>query len=74
MLTGILEPTHLILILIVALVFLGPKRLPDAGRALGQGLSEFRRSVSGEHHDNPPVAGPPAAASEDDPGSAATPR
>jgi sec-independent protein translocase protein TatA len=74
MLTGILEPTHLIIILIVALVFLGPKRLPDAGRALGQGLSEFKRSLSGEHHDNPPMAGPPAVASEDDHGSAATPR
>ena len=53
MLTGILEPTHLIIILIVALVFLGPKRLPDAGRALGQGLSEFKRSLSGERQDNP---------------------
>jgi sec-independent protein translocase protein TatA len=53
MLTGILEPTHLIIILIVALVFLGPKRLPDAGRALGQGLSEFKRSLSGEHQGNP---------------------
>ena len=74
MLTGILEPTHLVIILIVALLFLGPKRLPEAGRALGQGLSEFRRSVSGEHHDNPPVEGPRAVASEEDPGSAATPR
>jgi sec-independent protein translocase protein TatA len=73
MLTGILEPTHLIIIPIVALVFLGPKRLPDAGRALGQGLSEFKRSVSGEHHDNPPIAGPPTVASEDDSDSAATP-
>jgi sec-independent protein translocase protein TatA len=74
MLTGILEPTHLILILIVALVFLGPKRLPDAGRALGQGLSEFKRSLSGEHGDNPPISAPPAVPSEDDSGSAATPR
>ena len=74
MLTGILEPTHLIIILIVALVFLGPKRLPDAGRAIGQGLNEFKRSLSGEHHDNPPIAAPPAVPSEDDPGSAATPR
>jgi sec-independent protein translocase protein TatA len=74
MLTGILEPTHLIIILIVALVFLGPKRLPDAGRALGQGLSEFKRSLSGEHHDNSQITTPPAVPSEDDPGSAATPR
>jgi len=74
MLTGILEPTHLIIILIVALVFLGPKRLPDAGRALGQGLTEFKRSLSGEHDDNPPISAPPVVATEDDPGSAATPR
>lgn len=73
MLNGILEPTHLIIILIVALVFLGPKRLPGAGRALGQGLSEFRRSLSGEHDDNRPIAAPPSVPSEDDHGSAATP-
>lgn len=71
MLTGILEPTHLVIILIVALLFLGPKRLPDAGRAIGQGLSEFKRSVSGEHHDNPQIAAPPAVPSEGDPRSAA---
>jgi sec-independent protein translocase protein TatA len=48
MLTGILEPTHLLLILGLALLFLGPKRLPSAGRALGQGLREFRGSISGD--------------------------
>ena len=48
MLTGILQPTHLIILLIVALVFLGPKRLPDAGRALGEGLKEFKNSIGGE--------------------------
>jgi sec-independent protein translocase protein TatA len=52
MLTGILEPTHLIVILVVALVFLGPKRLPTAGRALGQGLKEFKDSISGDDHRN----------------------
>jgi sec-independent protein translocase protein TatA len=49
--TSILQPTHLLIILIVALVVLGPKRLPDAGRALGQGLREFRSSISGEPND-----------------------
>ena len=48
MLTSILQPTHLLIVLIVALVVLGPKRLPDAGRALGQGLREFRSSISGD--------------------------
>lgn len=51
MLTDILQPTHLLIVLVVALVVLGPKRLPDAGRALGQGLREFRSSITGEHED-----------------------
>ena len=52
MFTGLLQPTHLIILLVVALVFLGPKRLPDAGRALGQGLREFKNSISGEHDED----------------------
>jgi sec-independent protein translocase protein TatA len=54
MFTGILQPTHLILILLVALVVLGPKRLPDAGRALGQGLNEFKNSIAGHRDDDKP--------------------
>jgi sec-independent protein translocase protein TatA len=50
--TGLLQPTHLIILLVVALVFLGPKRLPEAGRALGQGLKEFKHSISGEIEDH----------------------
>ncbi len=56
MFTSILQPTHLLIVLIVALVFLGPKRLPDAGRALGQGLKEFKNSVSGGHEDDHQIA------------------
>jgi sec-independent protein translocase protein TatA len=52
MLTSVLQPTHLIIVLIVALLVLGPKRLPEAGRALGQGLREFKGSVSGAHADD----------------------
>jgi sec-independent protein translocase protein TatA len=47
MLTDILQPTHLLIVLVVALVVLGPKRLPDAGRSLGQGIREFRSSIAG---------------------------
>jgi sec-independent protein translocase protein TatA len=46
---AILQPTHLLIILAVALLVLGPKRLPGAGRALGQGLREFRTSITGRH-------------------------
>jgi sec-independent protein translocase protein TatA len=48
MFTGLLQPTHLIILLAVALIFLGPKRLPDAGRALGRSLREFKDSIGGE--------------------------
>jgi len=35
---------EIIVILVVALIFLGPKRLPDAARSLGRGIAEFRRA------------------------------
>ncbi len=44
-------PLELIVILVVALIFLGPKRLPDAARSLGTGVREFRDSLSGDHDD-----------------------
>lgn len=50
--TDLLQPTHLIFVLGAALIFLGPKRLPGAGRALGQGLREFKQSITGEHDDH----------------------
>jgi sec-independent protein translocase protein TatA len=44
----ILQPTHLLFILVIALLVLGPKRLPEVGRSLGRGLRDFRSAVSGE--------------------------
>lgn len=43
----ILQPTHIILILLVALVVLGPKRLPEVGKSLGRGLRDFKAGISG---------------------------
>jgi len=43
---GLENPVHLIFIAAVALVVLGPKRLPEIARALGNGIREFRESVS----------------------------
>ena len=37
-----LQPTHLILILIVALIIFGPQRLPEIGKALGKSINEFK--------------------------------
>ena len=44
-------PMELIIVLVIALIVLGPKRLPDAGRSLGKGLREFKDSLSGDRRD-----------------------
>ena len=48
MIGDIVQPTHLLFILIVALVVLGPKRLPEVGRSLGRGLRDFKNALSTE--------------------------
>jgi sec-independent protein translocase protein TatA len=54
---GLENPVHLIFIAAVALIVLGPKRLPEIARALGHGIREFRESVSQPPaaHVQPPV-------------------
>jgi sec-independent protein translocase protein TatA len=42
----------LILILVVALLVFGPKRLPEMGRSLGRGMREFKDSISGHKNDD----------------------
>ena len=58
-------PLELAIVLIIALVVFGPKRLPELGRSLGRGIREFRGSVSGDSHDEPEsreaIEPPPAA-------------
>jgi sec-independent protein translocase protein TatA len=41
-------PFELVIVLVVALLVLGPKRLPEVGRSLGNGIREFKDSISGE--------------------------
>jgi sec-independent protein translocase protein TatA len=50
MIEGLFQPGHLLLILLIVLILFGPGKLPDIGRALGDTVREFRRSVqsSGE--------------------------
>jgi sec-independent protein translocase protein TatA len=45
---GIENPVHLLFIAVVALVVLGPRRLPELARAVGRGVREFREAISGE--------------------------
>jgi sec-independent protein translocase protein TatA len=45
---GVIEPWHLVLILIIALVIFGPGKLGDIGGSLGRGIREFRSSMTVE--------------------------
>jgi sec-independent protein translocase protein TatA len=42
---------EILLVLAIALIVLGPKRLPEAGRSIGKGMREFRESLSGGKDD-----------------------
>jgi sec-independent protein translocase protein TatA len=44
---GLLQPTHLLLILIIVLIIFGPGKLPDLGRGLGKGIREFKDALRG---------------------------
>jgi sec-independent protein translocase protein TatA len=41
-----------IILLVVALLIFGPKRLPEIGRSLGRGMREFKESISGDNRDD----------------------
>jgi sec-independent protein translocase protein TatA len=41
-------PMELIVVLAIALIVLGPKRLPDAGKSLGRGIREFKGAIGGD--------------------------
>jgi sec-independent protein translocase protein TatA len=50
--TGWTSPTHLVLIFLLALLLFGGKRLPEIGRSLGKGMTEFKHSLGNELEHN----------------------
>jgi sec-independent protein translocase protein TatA len=48
-------PMELIVVLIIALVVVGPKKLPAMGRSVGKGMREFKESLTGDSRDEPPA-------------------
>ena len=56
MIGDILQPTHLLFILVVALLVLGPKRLPEVGKSLGKGIRDFRGALTGDDNDEPQIS------------------
>jgi len=60
-----ITPVHLIIVLVIALLILGPGKLPETGAALGRAIRDFRHSMTDEVTPAPPtipsgIAGPDA--------------
>ena len=49
---GNIGPLEIIVVLIIALIVFGPKRLPELGNSLGKGIREFKDSVTGDNKDD----------------------
>jgi sec-independent protein translocase protein TatA len=57
MLEGLLQPQHLLIILAVALFVFGPKKLPELGKGLAQGIKSFKDGIrQGTEDTNKPIA------------------
>jgi TatA/E family protein of Tat protein translocase len=61
-----ISPIHLVIVLIIALIVIGPGKLPEVGAALGKSIKEFRKAASditdSTHVDAAPASVAPAAA------------
>jgi sec-independent protein translocase protein TatA len=49
------SPIQIVIVLVIALLVFGPKRLPEMGRSLGRGMREFKDSVSGKDFEDEPA-------------------
>ncbi len=56
MFEGLFQPMHLLVVAFIALLVFGPKKLPELGKGIGDGIRSFRDSVK----DTPPPAKPEA--------------
>jgi sec-independent protein translocase protein TatA len=66
---GELSPTHWLIVIVVAVVLFGARRLPDAARSLGRSARILKSEISGIHDDAKPADPPPADAQTPAPAS-----
>jgi len=60
MLEGLLQPTHLLVLLFIALLVFGPKKLPELGKGIGQGIRSFKDGLKDGPPEPPQGSGPEA--------------
>jgi sec-independent protein translocase protein TatA len=68
MLDGLFQPTHLLLIFGIALLVLGPKKLPDLGKGLGESIRSFKSAMTARD-DEPAAAKTAVVADLHEPGA-----
>lgn len=59
MIENLLKPMHLLVIFIIVLLIFGPKKLPELGKGLGEGLRHFRDALGGKGKGDHPDKGDP---------------
>ena len=52
MFEGLFQPTHLIVIAIIAMFVFGPKKLPELGKGLGEGIRGFKKAMTETEPEN----------------------
>jgi sec-independent protein translocase protein TatA len=57
MLDNLFQPTHLLIILFIALLVFGPKKLPELGKGLGEGIRSFKESMNAAKEPAAPTEG-----------------
>ena len=59
MIEGLLQPTHLVMLLVLVLLLFGPRKLPELGQGLGKGIRGFKEALRGisENSENSSLQG-----------------
>lgn len=58
---GSIGPTELILILLIVIIIFGARKLPDLGKSIGEGIKNFKKSMSSKDEDPSKKTDPPAS-------------
>lgn len=64
MVEGLFQPMHLLVIVVIALLVFGPKRLPELGKGLGDGIRSFKDAMNSQQGDSPKTQSSETAAKQ----------